>query len=253
MDIPLITRLQRAGVDPDAIDDPQAAFLALVDHEGPAVTVADRLALEAGAQGVAVDALPGEARRRAIQGFFRLRWEGFEVVGEERRDPIEVVAYDPAWPDRFAAWRDRLAAALGDTALRICHVGSTAVLGLAAKPVIDILVIVADLDGEESYVPGIEAAGIALRSRDAHHRYFRPAPGRPREVQVHVCTAGSRWERDHLLFRDYLRAHDHTRDEYAALKGRLAEQYPDDRLAYTEAKTEFVTRILAAAEVWQAG
>jgi GrpB-like predicted nucleotidyltransferase (UPF0157 family) len=124
------------------------------------------------------------------------------------------------------------------------HVGSTAVPGLAAKPIIDIQVCVADITDEDRYVPGIEQIGVALRSRDAEHRYFRPAPGRPRDVQIHVCDVDSDWERNHLRFRDILRSDAATRDAYAALKRDLASRFPNDRLAYTEGKGEFISDVL---------
>lgn len=248
MDPSLVSRLAAAGIDLDAIDgDAQSAFLALVERFGDEATLDDRFALEADVMGCAVEQLPLVGRRRAMEGFYGLRWPGFEMVGSERNDPVVIVDYDPAWPDRYLEWRNRLANALGDLAVRIEHVGSTAVPGLAAKPIVDIEISVLNIDDEPAYVPPIEAAGIALRSRDTHHRYFRPAPGRPRDVQVHVCVAEGTWERDHLLFRDYLRAHDDVRDNYARLKRELASRYPDDRVGYTEAKSEFITEVLRTA------
>ena len=133
---------------------------------------------------------------------------------------------------------------------RIHHIGSTAVLGLAAKPVIDILVAVRDAEDEDAYVPAIEAVGVALRSREPGHRYFRPAGVRPRDVQIHVCDLDSDWEREHVLFRDYLRDDVSVREAYARLKLKLAERYRDDRLAYNDAKTGFVLDALADAERW---
>jgi GrpB-like predicted nucleotidyltransferase (UPF0157 family) len=78
------------------------------------------------------------------------------------------------------------------------------------------------MDREGTYVPPCQAAGLQLRSRDREHRYFRPSPDRPRDVHVHVCTAGRRWERVHLLFRDYLRANPPACDAYAAMKREAA-------------------------------
>jgi GrpB-like predicted nucleotidyltransferase (UPF0157 family) len=246
-------RLTEIGIDADSVDDAQEVFEQLFARFGDAVTLEDRLELEAHVCGVAAADLPPMQRRNAVEGFYGQRWDGFQIVGEERKDPIDVIDYDPAWPGRFAEWRDRLAGELGDGALSIEHVGSTAVPGLAAKPIVDIQVTVADLESEDAYVPAIERAGVALRSRDAEHRYFRPAPGRPREVQIHVCEQASAWERDHLEFRNYLRANDEARDAYATLKRALAEQFPDDRLAYTEAKTAFVAQTLEAARSQRGG
>lgn len=91
---------------------------------------------------------------------------------------------------------------------------------------------------------------MQLRSRDDEHRYFRPFPGRPRDVHVHVCSAGSAWEREHLLFRDYLRAEPATRDAYARVKEQAAAVWGDDRIAYTEAKGPLIRRTLRAADDW---
>jgi GrpB-like predicted nucleotidyltransferase (UPF0157 family) len=129
-------------------------------------------------------------------------------------------------------------------------VGSTAVPGLAAKPIIDIQISVDDIADESSYRPGIESLGIALRSRDPAHLYFRPPLGEPRVVQIHVCVAGSVWETDHLLFRDYLRVHPDARDAYGSLKLALASRFRDDRLAYTDAKTDFILDTLDRARIW---
>jgi GrpB-like predicted nucleotidyltransferase (UPF0157 family) len=194
--------------------------------------------------------LTGAERQRLAELAMPVAFPGFEVVPESGRtlESIEVVVYDAAWPKAFVGWRDRLAAALGSAYVRIEHVGSTSVPGLAAKPVIDIQVSIADLDDEAGYVPQIEALGVQLRSRDRWHRYFRPFPGRPRDVQIHVCAADSRWERDHILFRDYLRAHPDARAAYAAAKLRAAVNWRDDRLAYTDAKTAVIQEIMAAAE-----
>jgi GrpB-like predicted nucleotidyltransferase (UPF0157 family) len=197
--------------------------------------------------------LTAEERQRLAELALPVAFPGFEIVPESGRtlEPIEVVEYDAAWPAAFAEWRDRLATALGSAAVRIEHVGSTSVTGLPAKPVIDIQVSIADLDDEATYVPQIEALGVQLRSRDRWHRYFRPFRGRPRDVQIHVCGTGSGWERDHLLFRDYLRTHPDALAAYAAAKRRAAADWGDDRLAYTDAKTAVIQEIMAAAERWR--
>jgi GrpB-like predicted nucleotidyltransferase (UPF0157 family) len=163
---------------------------------------------------------------------------------------LEVVPYDLSWPGRYERWRDRLDEQLGATAPRIEHVGSTAVPGLLAKPVIDIQISVPDLNDESRYVTQVEQAGVQLRSRDALHRFFRPFAGQPRDVHVHVCQAGSDWEREHILFRDYLRSHVDARDAYAKVKQEAAQVWSDDRIAYTEAKTGVVLDQLDAAEIW---
>lgn len=232
-------------MDPGSMADPQAAFVALVEAEGSAPALDDRIALEALWLGTTTGALPAAAKKRAVEDFFGLRWEGHETIGEFRNDPVIVVEYDDEWPIRFREWHQRLEEALRGVAVQIEHVGSTAVPGLAAKPIIDIQVSVTEIANEGQYVPNIEEIGVALRSRDTEHRYFRPSPGRPRDVHIHVCTSGGEWERDHLRFRDLLRSHTVIRDAYAALKRELARTFPYDRLAYTEGKNEFIADALS--------
>lgn len=169
-----------------------------------------------------------------------------ELIGESGADPVRIVEYDQAWPLRFVDWRARLSRVL-PTTVRIDHVGSTAVPGLNAKPTIDIQISVEDVKDEAAYVPAIESTGVMLRMREPGHRYFRPPAGQPRVVQIHVCGIGSKWEADHLLFRDYLREHPEDRDTYATLKLELAEQHRDDRIAYTDAKTRFILTTLDKA------
>jgi GrpB-like predicted nucleotidyltransferase (UPF0157 family) len=255
VDAELVRRLRAAGVEREALADPAASWQRLHDADGTRATLLDRYALEAAARGIEVDELTDELRARLALEVIAAHTDGFEVVsGSERsaRDPIEVVPYDPAWPASFAVWRDRLQAELGPASLRIDHVGSTAVPGLPAKPVIDIHVGVADVENEPSYVPAIERCGVALRSREVGHRYFRPAGDRPRDVQVHVTRAGSDWQRSHLLFRDFLRSDAATREAYGSLKTELAWRYREDRIAYNEAKTNFILDTMERVREWHA-
>ncbi len=177
-------------------------------------------------------------------------FRGGLILGLERDEPVEIVDYDPDWPRRFEELRGRLAAALGAVAVRIEHVGSTSVPGLAAKPVIDVQVSVSNLEPEDAYVPRIEPLGFKLRYRAPHWRYFRPPPGRPRTAQVHVVPAGSGWEREHMLFPAFLRAEVATAAEYARLKRELAARYGRDRVGYNDAKTDFIRETLRRAEEW---
>jgi GrpB-like predicted nucleotidyltransferase (UPF0157 family) len=175
---------------------------------------------------------------------------GRQVGGERLDDPIQIVPYDPNWPSRFEDMRGRLAEVLGPTALRIDHVGSTAVPGLSAKAVIDIQLSVPDVEDEAAFKNSIESLGFELRWISTGHRYFRPPAGLPRLTQIHVCTIGSQWERVHLLFRDYLRTHPKTRRDYEELKVKLATEYGDNRIGYADAKTPFVEGTLVTAEEW---
>ncbi|WP_327006486.1 GrpB family protein [Dactylosporangium sp. NBC_01737] len=165
--------------------------------------------------------------------------------------PLDLVDYDQGWPAKFAYYRDELADALGPVALRIEHIGSTAVPGLAAKNVIDILVVVADEHDREGYRAAVESTGMALAHRDpaASWSFYRPAAP-PRTRHVHVTSRGSSHERVQLLFVDFLRNHDLAADAYAQVKRRLAIRFADDRERYTRAKTEFIFDMLDRAEQW---
>ncbi|HUF01317.1 MAG TPA: GrpB family protein [Gaiellaceae bacterium] len=249
----LVARLAEVGLDPDAFGDPAEAFARLHARFGQRVTLVDRYALEAAARGVEPEKLDHQLRARLAREVIPMQLPGWEVVEAGARtvaDPIEVVVYRKEWAERFAAWHTCLVEALGTRAVRVEHVGSTAVPGLAAKPVVDILVGVRDVEDEGSYVPATEGLGVALRSRDPGHRYFRPAGDLPRTVHIHVVEAGGDWERGHLLFRDFLRADEPTRRRYASLKRELAARYRDDRLAYNEGKTGFILDALQQAETW---
>lgn len=165
-------------------------------------------------------------------------------------DPIIVVPYDPAWPSQFDALGGRLRAALGGLALRIDHIGSTAVPGLAAKPVIDVQISVAALEPVAAYRSAIESAGFVWRSDnpDLTKRYFREAAG-PR-THIHVRRLGSWAEQFALLFRDYLRRHPAEAASYAAHKRALAAAHHADREAYTDAKEPFIWEVMRRASAW---
>jgi GrpB-like predicted nucleotidyltransferase (UPF0157 family) len=192
-----------------------------------------------------------ELGTNASDRFARLVSAGEIVLfGEPTGQPVALEQADASWPQQFLTLRTRLDSALGVIAVRIEHVGSTAVPGLDAKPTIDIQLSVPDVDDEGAYRPAIEALGFPMRSREPGHRYLRTPKGAERRVHIHVCSAGSDWERDHLLFRDYLRAHSAAARRYAELKRDLAARYRDDRLAYTEGKTPFIDATLTAAKRW---
>jgi len=240
-------------VDPDNVGDPFAAWCRLRSEYGSRATLIDLYALLAHKKGIAAHELSAADRQSLAVLALPIAFPGYEVIsGSERstRDPIEIASFDNSWPERYETWRRHLSDALGPTALRIEHIGSTAVQGLGAKPVIDIQVSVRDLRNEAAYVAVIEALGIQFRSRDDEHRFFRPFSWLPRDVQVHVCSVGSRWEREHLLFRDYLRASHNARDAYWRTKQRAAEIWRDDRIGYPDAKSECIQDLLELAEEW---
>jgi ribA/ribD-fused uncharacterized protein len=174
---------------------------------------------------------------------------GESLIGGREKRKITIAEYDPRWPARFRAERARIGKALGGNAVRVEHVGSTAVPGLAAKPIVDIQVSVADVEDEGSYRPQLEEAGYHLRVRQADHRMFRTAE---LDVHVHICATGSRWERDHLLFGDWLRATPADRQAYEKLKRELATRDWFDMNQYAEAKGDLIGEILGRAEQWAA-
>lgn len=165
--------------------------------------------------------------------------------------PVEIQPYDPAWPLLFGALGRQLRAALGVTAIRIDHIGSTAVPGLAAKPIVDVQISVAALEPVDAYRAPLEGLRFVFRAENPERtkRYFREAPG-TRRTHIHVRRAGSWAEQFALLFRDYLRVHPEDRDRYAEVKRRLAREHSADRHAYTEAKSAFIWEILARADRW---
>jgi GrpB-like predicted nucleotidyltransferase (UPF0157 family) len=164
---------------------------------------------------------------------------------------VEIVPYDPAWPEQFAELGRELRAGLGDIALRIDHVGSTAVPGLAAKPIIDVQVSVAAFEPLAAFKQPLERLGYVFRADNPERtkRYFREPQGR-RRTHVHVRRAGSFSEQWALLFRDYLRAHPEEAAGYEAVKRRLAIQFEDDRHAYTDAKVSPMWAIIRQADDW---
>lgn len=166
-------------------------------------------------------------------------------------DPIIVVPYNPAWPAAFAEHGRALRSALGHQALRIDHIGSTAVPGLAAKPIIDIQLSVPALEPMKAYQPALAACGFQWRADnpDRTRRYFRELPGLPR-THLHVRRAGSWGEQFALLFRDYLRRHPEAAERYAQTKLHLAQRYRGDRAGYVAAKEPVIWDIMNHADQW---
>jgi GrpB-like predicted nucleotidyltransferase (UPF0157 family) len=164
---------------------------------------------------------------------------------------IEIVSYDTAWPRRFRELGGSLRSALGDVAVRIDHIGSTSVPGLAAKPIIDVQVSVLSFQPVEAFKRPLERLGFVYRPDNTERtkRYFREPPG-SRRTHVHVRRAGSFSEQWALLFRDYLRTHPEAGTEYAEEKRRLAAQFPHDGAAYTKAKGPILWEIIRRADEW---
>ncbi|HJP59789.1 MAG TPA: GrpB family protein [Gemmatimonadaceae bacterium] len=162
---------------------------------------------------------------------------------------VRVVPYDPAWPRLFVAEQRRLDGLLTQEglALELQHTGSTAIPGLAAKPILDLLAGAPDLTSLARAIDTLQHADYIYRGEQGipGRHFFRR--GNPRQYHIHLTLTGSDFWRDHLLFRNYLRAHAEAAAEYATLKQALAERYPFDREAYIEGKTEFVRRVLREA------
>jgi GrpB-like predicted nucleotidyltransferase (UPF0157 family) len=172
---------------------------------------------------------------------------------DDRFDPaVRIVDYDPAWPELAVAEMARIDAALGAQAERTDHVGSTAVPGLAAKPIVDLQVAVAAIEPTEPFVRPLEELGYLFApepdSPDFH--FFGEPAARPRTFHLHVCAVGSDHERRHLALRDYLRAHPDEATSYGELKRELVADRPGDRLAYIEGKAAYVAALERRALEW---
>lgn len=173
------------------------------------------------------------------------------VAGAPQPEALSVVPYDAAWPERFTTLRGRVEAAVGDAALAIEHVGSTAVPGLPAKDVIDIDLIVSDPSREERYAPALAAAGFDLTVREPswyEHRMFRLDSPR---ANLHVFGPMAAEHHRHLLFRDWLIGNADDRDRYARAKSSAvigAENAEDYNAAKHAVVREIYTRIFAALD-----
>jgi GrpB-like predicted nucleotidyltransferase (UPF0157 family) len=161
--------------------------------------------------------------------------------------PIYLADYDPAWPRLFAREAERVRAVLGDRVLLLEHVGSTSVPGLAAKPRIDMLLVVPSSADEPAYVPAMEAAGYVLRIREPdwyEHRVFK---GPDTDINLHVFSPGCSEVERMRRFRDWLRTHPADRALYERTKRELARKEWKYTQHYADAKTAVVEEILARA------
>ena len=176
---------------------------------------------------------------------------------------VEIVPYSPRWPAEFEVLREALARAIGDLALRIDHIGSTSIPGMAAKDVIDIQITVASLDEADEVARRAESIGFVIRpyfidheppgwvgdEREWGKRVLAP-PESMRLCNVHVREAGRANQRYALLFRDYMRAHPQAITTWIVMKQRLAEQYPDDLSTYGLVKDAATDVLMLGAEAW---
>lgn len=165
---------------------------------------------------------------------------------------VEVIAYDPCWPAAFAAERLALVTALGKTVAEVHHIGSTSVVGLAAKPIIDIILEVDSLERLDEKTPEMEVLGYEAMGEFGMpgRRYFRKG-GKNRTHHVHAFLVGDANVIRHLAFRDYLTAYPQAAVEYAQLKKRLAISCADDWEAYCDGKDDFMKHHEALAIAWR--
>lgn len=191
---------------------------------------------------------------RAIQSGLRRRPRRpdvttLELVGGPEPVRVELHDADPAWPERYREHRQRIIEALGTSAggtgaVVIEHIGSTSVPGLAAKPIVDIVVAVEDIAAEEDYLDPLLAAGYVLRVREPRHRMVRTPE---RDVHVHLYEQGAPEIDEYLLLRDHLRSDADDRALYERTKRELLGRPWDDMNDYADAKTEVIVAIKARA------
>jgi GrpB-like predicted nucleotidyltransferase (UPF0157 family) len=163
--------------------------------------------------------------------------------------PILIVDYDPDWPRLFEREADRIRTLLAPRAFPIEHVGSTSIPGLAAKPVIDIVLVVPDSGDEPSYVAPLEAAGYVLRIREPAWHQHRMLKGPDTDINLHVFSAGCPEVDRMLLFRDWLRSNEADRLLYERTKRELANRSWKYTQNYADAKTAVVEEIMERAGV----
>jgi GrpB-like predicted nucleotidyltransferase (UPF0157 family) len=167
-----------------------------------------------------------------------------KLVHGLRPTRVTLAEHDPRWADRFAARAAELRRVLGARARLVEHIGSTSVPGLAAKPIVDIVVGIDDPDDEQAYLPDLEAIGYDLRVRDRQHRCLRIGdPDEP--VNLHCYPPGHAETRKYLVFRDRLRASAEDRARYEAVKRGLAQREWPDINYYAAAKGPVIREILA--------
>jgi len=160
---------------------------------------------------------------------------------------ILIVESDPSWPDIFRREADRIVSLLGSRALRIEHIGSTSVPGLAAKPIIDILLVVGDSSDEHTYLPSLESAGYSLHIREKDWHEHRMLKGPDTDINLHVLSSGCPEINRLLIFRDWLRSNAADCALYERSKRDLAKRGWKQVQDYADAKAVVIEQILARA------
>lgn len=167
-----------------------------------------------------------------------------QLIGGVEKRTIEIADYDERWPEWYRAHEQRIRDALAGAGIQIEHIGSTSVPGLAAKPILDVLVVVADITAEEAHVEPLVRAGYELRVREPGHRLVRTPE---RDAHVHLLEQGDPGIAAYLLLRDRLRTDTADRQLYEETKRELATRVWEDMNDYADAKTEVITAILSHA------
>lgn len=172
---------------------------------------------------------------------------------DERFDPaIRIVDYDPEWPRLAKVELARIKVAVGEEVARLEHVGSTSIFGLAAKPIVDLLLSVREINQLDAFVEPLSSIGYMFvpDPESPEYHFFAKPKKRPRTYHLHVCGAGSKDEFRHLAVRNFLRSHPEESLIYARLKRVIAARAPYDRLAYIEGKSAFMEGLEVRALNW---
>ena len=166
-----------------------------------------------------------------------------------RRGTVRLVAHHSGWAANFDGEKQLLLKTLGEKVVDIRHIGSTSIPGMPAKPIIDILAAVQKLADVETFAQGLSQIGYKDKGSGgvSGRRYFVKGGEVQRTHHLNFCEPNSVFWRSHLAFREYLERHPESAREYAALKRRLADEFPNDRGAYTDGKEEFVRSVLDRA------
>jgi GrpB-like predicted nucleotidyltransferase (UPF0157 family)/predicted kinase len=171
-----------------------------------------------------------------------------DAIWRDITSEVTIAPYNPAWPQLYEEEREKIVGVLGNRIVEIHHVGSTAVPGLPAKPIVDIMIAVSRLEDAIDCIGPLSDLDYAFIDypQNTERRFFRK--GQPRTHHVHIVEVSSAELRDHLAFRDALRANAEWRDQYAALKIGLADRHRNDRAQYSASKTDFVQRVLSSTQ-----
>lgn len=165
----------------------------------------------------------------------------------KRRGTFTLEPYNSEWPEMFLREKGTIKSLLEGEVLRIEHIGSTSVIGLGAKPIIDLCAEFKDLESAGKAVAALEKFGYELSPSDSTSERYFLRKGAPTQFQLSLTEAGSWYSRRTKAFRDYLNSHSQERDAYNLLKWNLSSADPEFGRAYTDGKTEFVTRVLRLA------